>query len=177
MIIRSYLPNIIGHSMGYVYGASYQMMQKYLSSPYQIFHIKDNIYLGDMASACQLEKLKEDGITHILSIVNGAYPEYPSDFTYNIIHINDDTWLSIDAHFDECIKFIEKSQLNNGKILIHCMYGISRSPVIIAAYLIKKYKMSTQNAINMIKNKKQNVNPNEGFLNQLRKYEKMYKLI
>jgi protein-tyrosine phosphatase len=174
--IRSYLPNYIGNVMGYYYGMTVQMMQPYLASPYEIHHIIDNIYLGGLSTSIHVENLKKQGITHIISIMNGSYSMYPNEFKYKHVHINDDPWLSIDTHFDECIQFIEECQKAGGNILIHCMCGISRSVTIIGAYLIKKHKYSFNETIEFLKNKKQSINPNDGFMNQLRKYEKKYKL-
>jgi protein-tyrosine phosphatase len=174
--LRSYLPNYVGDIMGYYYGMGVQMMQPYISSNYEIQHITDNIYLGNISTAVSADKLQKDGITHIISIMNGSYSMHPDKFKYKHIHINDDPWLSIDNYFDECIQFIEDCQKENGKVLIHCMCGISRSVTIIGAYLIKKNKLSFNEAITFLKNKKQTINPNDGFMNQLKKYEKKFKL-
>lgn len=174
--LRSYLPNCIGNTMGYYYGRTVQMIQPYLSNKYNIHHIIDNVYLGDLPSSISYDKLEEDGITHIISIINGSYSMYPNKFKYKHIHINDDPWLSIDNYFDECIQFIENAEKEGGKVLIHCMCGISRSVTIIVAYLIKKHKYTLNDAILYLKDKKQNINPNDGFINQLKKYEKKFKL-
>lgn len=174
--IRSYLPNRVGNLIGYYYGMTSQMLQPYISSNYELQHIIDNIYLGDLATSVSADNLQTDGITHIISIINGSYSMYPDKFKYKHIHINDDPWLSIDNYFDDCIQFIEECQKENGKVLIHCMCGISRSVTIIGAYLIKKHKLSLNDAIIFLKDKKQNINPNDGFMNQLKKYEKKYRL-
>ena len=174
--IRSYLPNYMGNILGYYYGRAVQITQPYLASSFTIENIVDNIYLGNISTSVYSDKLEQNGITHILSLINGSYSMFPDKFIYKHIHINDDPWLSIDKYFDECIEFIEQSQQCNGKILIHCMCGISRSTTIIAAYLIKKYKMSHTNAILYLKNKNKFINPNDGFTLQLNRYEKNFKL-
>lgn len=174
--LRSYLPNCVGNLLGYYYGKSIQLSQQFISPPFEIIPIVDNIYIGNIASTIYLEQLKENGITHILSIYNGGYETYPNDFKYKIIHINDDPWLSLDQYFDECIDFILDSQKTHGKILIHCMCGVSRSATIISAYLIKIHKIPVQNTIEFMKNKKSNIEPNQGFILQLYNYEKKYKL-
>ena len=175
--IRSYLPNRVGDILGYYYGMSMQTIQPYISSKYHVIHIIDNIYLGDLSSAIRIDDLKRDKITHIISIMNGSYSEYPDDFTYKHIHINDDPWLSIDKYFDDCIKFIVSAHSEDGNVLVHCMCGISRSVTIILAYMIKKYNYTYDDALKFIKDKKKSINPNDGFMRQLKKYEKLVTLV
>ena len=43
----------------------------------------------------------------------------------------------LSSWFVTAIKFIEDCVNNNGKILIHCYHGVSRSATILAAYLLK----------------------------------------
>lgn len=60
----------------------------------------------------------------------------------------------------------------NGKVLIYCRYGVSRSCSFIIAYLIKKYNMSVDNAYDFITRKRSIAMPNKGFMKQLRMFEK-----
>ena len=174
--IRSFLPNYVGDLLGYYYGMSAQMIQPYVPSNGELYHIIDNVYLGNLAIAVNKEKLHAEGITHIISIMNGSYSMYPDQFKYKHVHINDDPWLSIDKYFDDCIRFIESAKNEGGKVLVHCMCGISRSVTIIGAYMIKTYKMSFNDTIKYLKEKKQTINPNDGFILQLKKFEKSLKL-
>ena len=50
--------------------------------------------------------------------------------------------------------------------------GISRSSTIILSYLIKYKKMKFDDALNLIREKREKINPNPGFVKQLREYEK-----
>ena len=52
------------------------------------------------------------------------------------------------------------------KIFAHCNAGISRSPSIIIAYLIKELKYSFKDAFNLVKSKR-NIKPNEKFIQEL----------
>jgi len=58
----------------------------------------------------------------------------------------------------------------NGKILIHCGEGISRSPSIFIMYLICNYNYSYINAYNIISSKRY-IKPNIGFIKQLKNLE------
>lgn len=56
-----------------------------------------------------------------------------------------------------------------GKVLVVSMMGISRSAVIVAAYLMIFQNMTIMEALTAIR-KKRPINPNEGFLKQLREF-------
>lgn len=169
--IRSYLPNKVNDSLGYYCGMVKQVSQLYLPEEYNVYHIIDNVYIGDLASSINIEKLKKDNFTHILSVMNGSFSMFPEKFTYKQIHINDNEWVTIDKYFEECNDFIIDSQKENGNILVHCMYGMSRSATIVLAYLIKKKSMAYENAIAFVREKKPNIHPNVGFIKQLKKYQ------
>ena len=59
--------------------------------------------------------------------------------------------------------------------LVHCKLGISRSAAVVIAYLIKYYKLSTDEAVDFVKSKRTSIKPNDGFMRQLYTYEKMLK--
>jgi protein tyrosine phosphatase len=68
--------------------------------------------------------------------------------------------------------FINNVLINNNKILVHCMAGISRSVSLVTYFLMKKYHISYDEAISIIKNKRPIANPNNSFKNQLINYHK-----
>jgi protein-tyrosine phosphatase len=74
--------------------------------------------------------------------------------------------------FDDAYKFIDEAVTNNQNILVHCYAGISRSPTIVASYLMKKFCISRDEALNIIKQKRNIIKPNFGFMKQLEKYQK-----
>ncbi len=61
----------------------------------------------------------------------------------------------------------ERTREENGKVLVHCRAGISRSATICLAYLISRYRLSLDEAYEFIKKKKSFISPNFGFLGQL----------
>ncbi|ROW01008.1 hypothetical protein VSDG_02748 [Cytospora chrysosperma] len=61
----------------------------------------------------------------------------------------------------------EENIPRSGRVLIHCTQGISRSATIVAAYLMWRKRESAARILTFIKNKRPNINPNEGFLDQL----------
>eukprot|EP00796_Vickermania_ingenoplastis_P001933 gene1933-1172_t len=59
-----------------------------------------------------------------------------------------------------------------GGVLIHCGAGISRAPTITAAYLMRKFKISSTAAIHLIKERRPYARPNNNFTRQLQAYHK-----
>jgi protein-tyrosine phosphatase len=56
-------------------------------------------------------------------------------------------------------------------VLVHCMAGISRSSAVIIAYMMRRLSVSLENALAYVKAKRPKINPNEGFIHQLKVYE------
>ncbi|CAF1521752.1 unnamed protein product, partial [Didymodactylos carnosus] len=77
----------------------------------------------------------------------------------------------LSKHFEECITFIKEARENNKIILVHCSAGVSRSPTIIAAYLIKEFRWSTEKALIYIYKKRNCITPNKGFMKLLFQYQ------
>ena len=137
-----------------------------------ISKITDKIYLGDIEGATNYNYFKNENIHNILSIVNEP-PEYPSSLKINhkCLKFEDKDNTNIVKYFQECIDFIEVSD----KIYIHCLFGISRSPTIVIAYLIWKTHSNFENVYNFVKKRRPNIEPNKGFISQLKQFDNMLK--
>nr|CAG8578718.1 2940_t:CDS:2 [Entrophospora candida] len=70
-------------------------------------------------------------------------------------------------HLPAILEFIENTETLGGKVLVQCAAGVSRSPAVVAAWLIKKNGMQVDEAIEFIKERRPGININQGFLEQL----------
>jgi protein-tyrosine phosphatase len=76
--------------------------------------------------------------------------------------INSSVYKFLDIVNKECTK----------NVLVYCDYGISRSPAVVIGYLIVKHKMSFPEAFYLVRSKKSDISPNQGFQNQLKRLAK-----
>ena len=97
------------------------------------------------------------------------YNMYGNMFTIKKIKIKDSNEVNIIRYFGECLNFIKGEE----KILVHCRAGKSRSPTIVAAYLMWDKKLKYLDALDYIIRKRSIINPNDGFKEQLKIFEKL----
>lgn len=104
-----------------------------------------NIYVSNYSTSTNLEILQGLGITHIITVIPSFNPPFPDKFKYLHIEAYDDEWQDMKPFFKETNTFIENCLINNGKVLIHCMVGRSRSMTIFLAFLINMVRGKCQN--------------------------------
>ena len=61
-----------------------------------------------------------------------------------------ENWEALKEHFDDCFDRIDHARLEGEKIFIHCKAGVSRSPLIVIAYLMSRVGVSAQAAQNFV---------------------------
>ena len=137
---------------------------------YDSTFIIDNIYLGNAYNASNWINLKNNNIGLIINITKEIPNYYINDIDYYNIYITDTNDSDILSHLDN---FIEKIELYNCKsekqnILIHCYMGSSRSASLVVGYLCKKKKMNVDDAIKFVKSKRNVVNINTKFIDDLK---------
>lgn len=158
----------------YIFNSLYSYT-KYLNifeNKFEASEIINGLYIGSIDSTYDLQTLKMMGITHIISVLPGFIPPYPNNFKYMVINAMDDENTNLSCVFDDANKFIDDAFENTGNILVHCMMGKSRSATIVGAYLINTFAMNVDEILSLLKNKRQIIQPNKHFEQQLRKYYK-----
>ena len=130
--------------------------------------ISNFMYLSNYKIAKNNKILLDLGITHIINLSqDNCININEKEFHYLSFNLKDNIFENIECIFFTCYEFIENCKKNNGKILIHCFKGISRSVAIIMSYLIIDKKITSNEAFKYIQNKRKISNPNLGFLFQL----------
>ncbi|KAH9529722.1 Dual specificity protein phosphatase 3 [Dermatophagoides farinae] len=127
------------------------------AEPYD--EVYPNIYLGDSTTALCIHLLRRLGITHVLNaawgrqrnlgLVNTSSSFYRNaQIEFMGIEALDMSAFPLYQHFYSATDFIESAlKQSNGKILVHCGEGISRSSTLVIAYLMIKKGMNVSDAI------------------------------
>jgi len=155
--------------IAYAYGRMRGMAQPLISTEFNVHQIEEGVgvYIGDIASAYNHEKLKELGITHILTAILGVQPQFPKDFIYKTVPVRDVESENIQMHLEETTEFIKTAIESGGKVFVHCVCGVSRSATIIAAWMMSKDGYTAEEAISQLQSRRECVDPNPSFREQL----------
>jgi protein-tyrosine phosphatase len=130
-----------------------------------------NLYIGNWFGASDEKQLLGNNIKYIFNFSYFSLRKFPG-ITYYDINILDHPDQNILQFFDSVFRKIDT--LRYGNILVNCQAGISRSASMIIGYLIRK-GFSYDQSYNMIKKARHIINPNHGFVDQLKFYERAIK--
>ncbi|KAK5575337.1 hypothetical protein RB653_010595 [Dictyostelium firmibasis] len=138
--------------------------------------IKDFLYLGGAENAGSRQQLINLKITHIVNMAGELDDIYPHLYKYYRANLDDRPKANIYEHFEPVIEFIDDCKKQGGRILVHCAMGISRSTTVVLAYLMKEDHMTYTDAFTFCKQKRSCINPNFGFVKQLKDYQQHLEL-
>ena len=143
-----------------------EMKLKYYSEV--LSELAPGLFVGSDIVARDLPKLKQHGITHIINCAANVCRNYfPSEFTYLHYFLKDTRTESIECIFYTTINFIQEAVRAGGKVLVHCMQGVSRSVTVCLSYVIFTKKLAFEQVFSDAKNMRGICSPNTGFQVQL----------
>ncbi|PPQ65736.1 hypothetical protein CVT24_011769, partial [Panaeolus cyanescens] len=120
--------------------------------------------LCSLSAALSAEQKAKHRITHIVSVC----PDYPSTGPNHLaVPIEDSEYDNLLAYLPTICDFVEDAVKGHGRVLVHCVMGISRSASAVAAYLMRSRKIAVSEAISYLKQLRPIVHPNYGFIRQL----------
>ncbi|XP_068133405.1 dual specificity protein phosphatase 16 [Hyperolius riggenbachi] len=138
--------------------------------------ILPHLYLGCQRDVLNKELMQQNEIAFVLNASNTCpKPDFICDSHFLRIPVNDSFCEKILPWLDKSVDFIEKAKASNGRVLVHCLAGISRSATIAIAYIMKRMDMSLDEAYRFVKEKRPTISPNFNFLGQLLDFEKKIK--
>jgi protein-tyrosine phosphatase len=132
---------------------------QYVNAMYngQCSMIIDNfLYLGSDIVAKDLPKLKENGITHVINCAadySANYHEHDG-ITYLPFHLKDHVRENIECCFYEVIDFMEQAKKEGGRVYVHCVQGVSRSTTMCLCYMIFNEKITLEDGLKNIREKR-----------------------
>ncbi|XP_017727398.1 dual specificity protein phosphatase 13 isoform X4 [Rhinopithecus roxellana] len=133
-----------------------------------------SLFLGDAYAARDKSKLTQLGITHV---VNAAAGKFQVDtgakfyrgmsLEYYGIEADDNPFFDLSVYFLPVARYIRAAlSIPQGRVLVHCAMGISRSATLVLAFLMIYENMTLVEAIQTVQAHR-NICPNSGFLRQL----------
>lgn len=134
------------------------------------------LWLGDINSSENTQALDQNKISHILTILDYEPTQIDKNRTRLFIYAEDlQSTDLLTNDFEKCFQFIDAAIEQGHQVLVHCQAGVSRSATVVAMYLMRKYSLTRQQALeNIIKKRRYwSVLPNDGFLRQLDLYHQM----
>ena len=118
--------------------------------------ILNNLYLGNIKNSIDITFLQNNNIQAILNCTEKEpFSPFFDDKLKLRLPVNDskdnDNMENFKSHIYESIIFINYCLENDKRIYVHCYWGLMRSATIVACYLIKKYNLTPNDAILIIK--------------------------
>ncbi|XP_054838899.1 dual specificity protein phosphatase 13-like [Eublepharis macularius] len=150
----------------------------------EVDEVWPNLYIGNIVTAHDKEELRRLGISHVLNAAHAAWGSrgcqafYGQEIHYHGISAEDDPDFDLSGHFHPASEYIHKAlSAPQGKILVHCILGKSRSAALVLAYLMIYQNFSLREAIERVLQHRA-ISPNRGFLKQLQDLdlELLYKI-
>ena len=128
--------------------------------------LDDFLYLGSDLVAQNYDQLKENGITHVVNCAADYSADYHEDkgIKYLSLHLKDHVRENIENCFYDVIAFMDSAKKESGKVFVHCVQGISRSTTMVLCYMIFKQKISLDDGLSFIRERRQIANPNMTFM-------------
>lgn len=134
----------------------------------QIAHVIQGLFLSSQDPVVNKEILQKYEIHHILSVGIDILIKF-DDIKYYYCDLLDLPESNLLVTIKKCIRIIDEHRDEN--ILIHCNAGVSRSPAIVISYIMALEKVPYEDAFNKVKNVRNCIKPNEGFVQQLKALE------
>ena len=132
------------------------------------------LYLGNLEGAKDVKVLRAKRIRAVLTLIVRSDLRYEARDVpeHKVVEIDDNPGFRIGKYLDEIVQWIELQRSQKYNVLVHCYAGISRSASAVIAYLMHKNGWSYEKALLHCRARREVTNPNTGFAQQLREYEK-----
>ncbi|XP_056609909.1 dual specificity protein phosphatase 19b [Triplophysa dalaica] len=137
----------------------------------QVGTIRPFLLLSSQDAAHDIDTLKKCKVTHVLNVAYGVENAFPGVFIYKTVTMLDLPETDITSYFPQCFEFINHASQQDGMVLVHCNAGVSRSASVVIGFLMYQEKMSFEEAFRTVKSARPHIQPNPGFMKQLKNYK------
>ncbi|KAI0356321.1 phosphatases II [Trametes cingulata] len=142
----------------------------------QANEIIPGLFVSDFYTATTPAVLQNLGITHIVSVLSKPDYRYAKPMQHLCVPVEDKEDCKLLDYLDSAVHWIREALEGGGRVLVHCVWGMSRSATVAIAYLIVARSMSLDEAVKAVRSKRRIIRPNAGFMDQLKFYAKVTRL-
>ncbi|KAL3993769.1 Dual specificity phosphatase catalytic domain family protein [Acanthocheilonema viteae] len=131
------------------------------------------LYLGSQQDAMNSRLLSKYGIKYVINLsVNCPEPDIlKQEGHFMRIPVNDTYQAKLLPHFEDAFRFLDNVYERGSVALVHCLAGISRSPTLAIAYMMRRNNWTSEQAYRYVKERRPSISPNFNFMGQLLEYE------
>lgn len=143
---------------------------------WDIINVFDNLYISNEETAFNESLLNSVGITHAINLVaHHKNQKRIKTLSYFEANLKDSPSWNILGTLEDVINFISQNDHKNSdnKYLFFWKKGLSRSVSILAGFIMAKYIKTLKETLIIIKMSKPTIDPNIGFLGQLKSFEEL----
>mmetsp|Transcript_37922 Transcript_37922/g.70737 ORF Transcript_37922/g.70737 Transcript_37922/m.70737 type:complete len:195 (+) Transcript_37922:53-637(+) len=112
-----------------------------------LHQVAPGVYLGNKQAAALPGLLHAHGVVAVCAV--GAKPNHHEGLIYHHVSVKDNGNDSMFPFLDDSCDFIHRHRCL-GAVLVHCKGGISRSPCLLVAYLMKYEDLSISEALEVV---------------------------
>ncbi|CAB1103618.1 unnamed protein product [Ectocarpus sp. CCAP 1310/34] len=140
---------------------------------------RGRLFVGTQKAAQDRSLLRRHRVSRIICVGTPAFHQGDDDeahsncsknISYLEVDILDVPSENLLGRLDSCVSFIEEGMSREENVLVNCVYAQSRSPTIVAAYLMRLKGLSVAQAIELVQEAQPTVHINPGFQAQLDLY-------
>ncbi len=139
--------------------------------------ITSDIAIGNCDDARRFDVLRGAGIEGILSLTgwpNGASNEH--GVVWRCVELIDGHGNPVSQLREAVWQLHDLVENGRGRVLVHCMEGVSRSPLVVASYLADKAARPFEDCLQEISNLRKWVSLQPGLMELRRAYESAFSL-
>ncbi|CAN0383702.1 unnamed protein product, partial [Ascophyllum nodosum] len=144
---------------------------------YECSEVSDSfVYVSGEDAAKQQGLVCSKGITHIINCAGpqcGNYLEYTGRFNFLRLNFYDDQMEDVAWFIYSAFDFIKAAQAQKGRVLIHCVQGVSRSCALSIAWLMLTAGIDYDEAYVRVRQGRPICAPNTGFICSLLEWQRL----
>ena len=110
------------------------------------------VWISGKHFAKDIKELQKNKINAVITAAQIEF-KYPEEFKHRIFHIEDTFDQDISFALNPACDFIERNR-KEGNVLVHCSSGISRSAAILVAYMMQKYNLNFDKAMEKVRDRR-----------------------